>query len=251
MDLAYNIRFLRKKREWSQDELAKISGVGKSTIQLYESEKTSKNPTRENLQKLANAFNIDISELTNENLSISKSISQEGDVSINHRNLSIGPSNLKNKNADEEYVENETIAIPYFEDTYASAGEGAVNYDEAPTTMEFAENFLRNFLGISGNLSNVHIINARGDSMEPKIADGELLFVRTIKNESEVVSGYIYAVKYDGDTFVKRLEKNPVTKAITLISDNEKYEPIAIKGQKLKNCTVVGRVVAHIRKSTI
>ena len=248
MGLAYNIRFLRKKREWSQDELAKISGVGKSTIQLYESEKTSKNPTRENLQKLANAFDVDISGLTNENLSISKSISQEGNVSINHKNPSISPSNLKN--ANEEDAE-KIMAIPYFEDTYASAGEGAVNYDEAPTTIEFSESFLRNFLGISGNLSNVHIINARGDSMEPTLTDGELLFVRAIKNESEVVSGYVYAIRYGEDTFVKRVERNPVTKAITLFSDNEKYEPIAINGENLKNCTVVGRVVAHIKRGTI
>ena len=87
--------------------------------------------------------------------------------------------------------------------------------------------------------------------MEPTLTDGELLFVRTVKNESEVVSGYVYAIRYGEDTFVKRVERNPVTKAITLFSDNEKYEPIAIKGQNLKNCTVVGRVVAHIKRGVI
>ena len=110
---------------------------------------------------------------------------------------------------------------------------------------------MRDFLGISGNLSGVHIINARGDSMEPTLTDGELLFVRTVKNESEVVSGYVYAIRYGEDTFVKRVERNPVTKTITLFSDNEKYEPIAIKGQNLKNCTIVGRVIAHIRRGLI
>ena len=140
--------------------------------------------------------------------------------------------------------------MPYFEDTYASAGNGAINYEEAPTTLDFNENFLRGFLHISGDLSKVHIINAKGDSMEPNIANGELLFISTA-NTGGIISGNIYVINYGGDVFVKRLEKNPITKAITLFSDNEKYEPIVIDGENLENCAIVGRVVAHIRKGVI
>ncbi|WP_298083187.1 helix-turn-helix transcriptional regulator, partial [uncultured Campylobacter sp.] len=97
MDLAQKISFLRKEREWSQDELAKISGVGRSTIQLYESKKASKNPTRENLQKIANAFEISISDLANENFDVSIDVSD--DVSIGKNDVS--PSNLKETETDQ------------------------------------------------------------------------------------------------------------------------------------------------------
>ncbi|WP_265094517.1 hypothetical protein [Campylobacter concisus] len=38
----------------------------------------------------------------------------------------------------------------------------------------------------------------------------------------DVTSGNVYVINYGGDVFVKRLEKNPTTRAITLFLDNEK-----------------------------
>lgn len=113
-------------------------------------------------------------------------------------NPSLSPSNLK-KSQEETNV----ISIPYFEDTYASAGGSVINYDEAPVIMDFNEEFLR----ISGNIANIHIINARGDSMEPTITNGELLFINPMKNESGIIGGCIYIISYDGDIYVKRVEK--------------------------------------------
>ena len=67
----------------------------------------------------------------------------------------------------------------------------------------------------------------------------------------DVTSGNVYVINYEGDVFVKRLEKNPTTRAITLFSHNEKYELIVIGGENLENCSIIGRVVAHIRKGVI
>ena len=36
MDLAQKIKFLRSENGWTQEDLANKSGIGKSTIQLYE-----------------------------------------------------------------------------------------------------------------------------------------------------------------------------------------------------------------------
>lgn len=239
MDLAQKIKLLRLENGWTQEDLANKSGVGKSTIQLYEGKTSNKNPTNENLKKLANAFRISVSELANENLSISnKNLVRKSE------NLSISPTNLKNSQKDIK-----TISIPYFEDTYASAGGGMINYDEAPVIMDFDEDFLRMFLRISGSIKGIHIINARGDSMEPTITSGELLFINPMQNENGIISGCIYIINYDGDLYVKRIEKNPTTKAITLFSDNKKYEPIIIQKQDLGCCHIMGRVVSHMKKS--
>ncbi|WP_228026826.1 S24 family peptidase [Campylobacter californiensis] len=158
-------------------------------------------------------------------------------MSTNHSNL---------KNSQEE---TNVISIPYFEDTYASAGGGVINYDEAPVIMDFDEEFLRKFLRISGNIANIHIINARGDSMEPTITNGELLFINPMQNESGIIGGCIYIISYDGDIYVKRVEKNPVTKSITLFSDNDKYEPILIEKHNMQYCHIIGRVVSHMKKA--
>lgn len=244
MTLFANIKEYRIEKGWTQGELAKFAGVSIETIKRYENGKT--NPTNDNLSKIASALGIKV-----KNLYDNVSLSDSPNMSPSDNNLSPSPSNLKPQNkSSNDAEENGIIAVPYFEDTYASAGNGAINYEEAPTTLDFNENFLRGFLRISGDLSKVHIINAKGDSMEPTIANGELLFISTA-NTGGVISGNIYVINYGGDVFVKRLEKNPITKAITLFSDNEKYEPIVIDGENLENCAIVGRVVAHIRKGVI
>lgn len=247
MDLAQKIKFLRSENGWTQEDLANKSGVSIQSIKRYETNMGG-NITTSNLEKIAKVFNVQTSYfLKDNNSSLEVRKSDENLVRksfVSPENLSISPTNLKNSQKDIK-----TISIPYFEDTYASAGGGMINYDEAPVIMDFDENFLRMFLRISGSIKGIHIINARGDSMEPTITNGELLFINPMQNENGIISGCIYIINYDGDLYVKRIEKNPTTKAITLFSDNKKYEPIVIQKQDLECCHIMGRVVSHMKKS--
>lgn len=246
MELSLRMKEYRDYYGWTQNDLSEKSGISISTIKKYEAGAVE-NFTYENLKKISSAFNVSPSDFLDEFLSVNTSDNPKNmSVNVSDKSQSLKPQNKSNDNTEENGI----IAVPYFEDTYASAGDGAINYEEAPTTLDFNENFLRGFLRISGDLSKVHIINAKGDSMEPTIANGELLFISTA-NAGGVISGNIYVINYGGDVFVKRLEKNPITRAVTLFSDNEKYEPIVIDGKNLENCTIVGRVVAHIRKGVI
>jgi len=73
---------------------------------------------------------------------------------VSHQNSVVNPSDLKAQNkSNDNAEENSIIAVPYFEDTYASTVDGAINYNEAPTALAFTENFLQGFLRISGDLS--------------------------------------------------------------------------------------------------
>ena len=74
MDLAQKIRSLREDKKWTQGDLAKKSGVSKSSIQLYESGKG--NITQLNLEKIASAFGVNISYFINDKMSNSLSISR-------------------------------------------------------------------------------------------------------------------------------------------------------------------------------
>ena len=231
MGYGNQIKAIRIEKDISRVELADMIGVSIKTMYNYENEITK--ISSEDLQKISNILNYNFmsSNMSSKN---NKYVKQSQNLSSNKP---LNTSNLK-KSQD-------IINIPYFEDTYASAGSGIINYDETPIVMSFDINFLRVFLKITGSLNNLHIINAKGDSMEPTINGGELLYINPYDNEQSVISGCIYVINYDGDIFVKRVDKNPVTKSLTLISDNPKYEPIKIAATDLINCKIIGRVVAH------
>ncbi|ANE31925.1 DNA-binding protein [Campylobacter hyointestinalis] len=247
MNLAQKIKLLRSEKDWTQYDLAQNSGVSLQSIKMYEAGK-NKGITTTILKKIANALNVNVEFFLDSEFGspISSPISSSKNKklsSIVRQSPNLSPS--KPLNAPNLKKSQDTINIPYFEDTYASAGSGIINYDETPIIMSFDINFLRVFLKITGSLNNLHIINAKGDSMEPTISGGELLYINPYENEQGVISGCIYVINYDGDIFVKRVDKNPVTKSLTLISDNPKYEPIKIEVADLTNCKIIGRVVAH------
>ena len=246
MELSLRMKEYRDYYSWTQNDLSEKSGISISTIKKYEAGAVE-NFTYENLKKISSAFNVSPSDFLDEFLSVN--------TSDNLKNMSINVSDksqsLKNQNKSSYNAEeNGIIAVPYFEDTYASAGDGAINYDEAPTALEFTENFLRGFLRISGDLSKVHIINAKGDSMEPTIANGELLFISTA-NAGGVISGNVYVINYGGDVFVKRLEKNPITRAVTLFSDNEKIRAYRNRRRKFRKLRYRRARRGSIRKGVI
>lgn len=241
------IRALREENGISQKKFAKELGISYGTLQSYEYGTTK--PKIDFIERLAEKFKIDVSYFYDDcrqyvaNMSSKSSSKNKKLSSIVRQSQNLSSNNPLN--APNLKKPQDIINIPYFEDTYASAGSGIINYDETPIVMSFDINFLRVFLKITGSLNNLHIINAKGDSMEPTINGGELLYINPYENEQSVISGCIYVINYDGDIFVKRVDKNPVTKSLTLISDNPKYEPIKIEATDLINCKIIGRVVAH------
>jgi len=137
------------------------------------------------------------------------------------------------------------VEFPYFEETYASAGGGAINYAEAKKPIAFDKTFLEKTLGIKV-FKNLHIINATGNSMEPTIKEKSLLFVNPFENEScQIKDGGIYVITCNNSTFVKRINHNPITGVVKLKSDNSQYEDMIITGQEFESCIIIGRVVGH------
>ena len=69
MTLAKNIRYLRRKRNWSQEDLAeKLGKKSYTTIQKWES--GVGDPTFKTLQDLARVFGVDIDSLANADLEL-------------------------------------------------------------------------------------------------------------------------------------------------------------------------------------
>ena len=86
-------------------------------------------------------------------------------------------------------------------------------------------------------------LRVKGDSMSPKIEDGDLLLIR---RQTSVDSGDIGAFLVDGEEgYVKRVKYD--TDYITFISINPAYEPITFLGEEVKRVLVVGKVIKVIK----
>lgn len=84
-------------------------------------------------------------------------------------------------------------------------------------------------------------LQIKGQSMEPKISDGDVVIVR---RQPDVDSGDIAVVLVNGnDATVKRIKKSP--QGVTLIPSNPAYEPIYYSNEEIERLpvTVLGRVV--------
>ena len=68
-------------------------------------------------------------------------------------------------------------------------------------------------------------IRIQGDSMEPKIKDGSIVFVRLTP---VLYSGDIGIFVYDGHAFCKKLELDDKRKLVKLVSLNKKHKTIVI-----------------------
>lgn len=170
----------------------------------------------------------------------------KGEMLINSNNSNLCVAEPKsNYNAESNL---EIINISYFKDTYAAAGAGAINYENAPIVMSFDKEFLRVQLGITV-FKHLHIIHAIGNSMHPTIQTGEMLFVNPFENEDfKIRDKDIYIISTPNGTLVKRIKIHPIKPIFILISDNPEDEDIHLEGDDFKACTVIGRVVGHFNK---
>lgn len=84
-------------------------------------------------------------------------------------------------------------------------------------------------------------LQIKGDSMEPKISDGDIVIVR---KQPDVESGEIAVVLVNGDdATVKRVKKSAA--GITLIANNPAYDPMFYSNEDIEKMPVaiLGRVV--------
>jgi len=143
------------------------------------------------------------------------------------------------------YGKEEIIMLDYYPESYASAGGGAYPYLQKAKPMSFSKSFLEIHLGLI-SYKNIFILNTTGESMEPTLKDGSLIFVNPIENEDgHVRDGGIYVIMCDNTILVKRVTHNPIAKTYTLISDNPVHESIVVDAISFseEDCKFIGRVV--------
>lgn len=210
-----NLKRLRQAQNLSQRELAKRLGVANTSYFAWEQGKTK--PKQENMEKLARLLKVTpevlLKDESSELLLMFKQLSdnRKGNVMrYTKAQLSIQiQDNQVQDNADQASQDNILKLYPYKVYEKLSAGTGFSYMDDGSyDTVYFDAEMSYDFA------SWVY-----GDSMEPVYADGS---VALIKDTSFDYDGAIYAIDWEGQTYIKKVYKE--SEGLRLVSINEKYE---------------------------
>lgn len=208
--LQKNIRYLRKKNEWSQDYIAdKLGYKSYTTIQKWEMG-TSEPPLKKT-RELADLFHVDIDDLTNKDLEL-----PETNV-IFHKIDNIYPIELKR---------------------FPLAGEIACG------VPKYANEDRESYIMSGTDIDADFCLKAKGDSMvNARIHDGDIVFIR---KQDIVDNGEIAAVvvNNDSEATLKRFYYYAEKCMVILKAENPAYEDMIFTNEELDNFHVLGKAVA-------
>jgi len=196
---------LRKEKKLTQSDLAEVLGISRQAYSNYEAGK--RQPDNETMLKLAEYFNVTVDYLLGRS---DKSVS--------------APSRRPG------------VRIPVYGEVAAGVPILAIeNFDsEDPDDWEeITEDMARG--------GDYFALRIHGDSMEPKISNGDIVIVRL---QPDVENGETAIVRVNGDSATcKKIKKTP--QGLMLISTNPDYEPMLYSKQEVAELPVIiiGKVV--------
>ena len=206
-----NIRFLRKKKGWTQEKFSKKIGIKRSLVGAYEEGRSD--PRLNNLLKMCEIFEISLDNILKKDV-----------------------SNLEEDNylkPDDQKVKVLSITVDKFGDENIELinQKASAGYLNSYSDFEFIENlpkFQLPFLHFSGTHRAFEI---KGDSMFP-LTSGSIVIGKYVDNIDFLKDGktYILLTKEDGIVY-KRVEV--LDKSLKLISDNKSYEPYIISNNHI------------------
>ena len=206
MNFNDRLKTLGTSRGLTLEQLAKKLGCSKSSVNMYE--RGEREPSFEMLEAIADFFNVDIDYL-------------------------LGKSDVKNRDPYTAVIDaiETPIRIPVLGSVPAGipleAIEDIIDYEEIPAEM-----------ARTGDYFGLRI---RGNSMEPKISEGDVVIVR---KQETVENGQIAVVMINGDdATVKKFYDTGA--GITLVGLNPTFEPLTYTPDQVAQLPlrVIGRVV--------
>ncbi|OFR41568.1 phage repressor protein [Streptococcus sp. HMSC071H03] len=230
------IKEQRKLKGWTQLELGEKVGLGKNAISNYE--KGFRSPKKNTMFDLAKAFDISIDDLfppiqtnivslplTNTAKAISDTVER---LEEPRRVIVLDTAKMQleeQKRAQNELSEERT---EYHVFEKLSAGNGYDYMEDRNYDVVFYNKYIDHDFA-----SWVY-----GDSMEPKYLDGS---VALIKDTGWDYDGAIYAVDWDGQSYIKKVYKEK--DGLRLVSLNDKYDDKFAKWEEEPR--IIGKVVGN------
>ena len=208
-----NLKFLRRKKGFSQQRLADILGIGRPALNSYE---RNTQPNMELLIKMADHFNVSVDALLRYDLS------SMGDFQLSQMfkglDFDITGKKLRMLMLTSDQSGNENIEM-----VSQKAHAGYTNGFEDPDFISTLPKFYLPFLAQN---KSYRCFQLAGDSMLP-IEDGSWVTASYLQNWEEIVDGqrYILVSKNDGIVFKMIYKKIEEEASLLLVSSNPIYKP--------------------------
>lgn len=219
--IASNIKFLRKQKGLTQEELSKKIGVNRSMIGSYEEGRAR--PKLASIQLMAHYFKIGVDELVNLDLGVSAKSQKANEHHLDVKGSSLRVLSTLVDKENEEFI----TVVPV---------KAAAGYLSGYSDPDFVENLPRFALPLpelsAGRTYRVFQIN--GNSMEP-VAHGSYIICDYVQNWQEIKSGktYILITKDEGVVYKRVYNRMEEKSELILKSDNPEYEPYTISSDKI------------------
>lgn len=205
--LGEKIKFLRKSKKMSLEQLADLIGTSRQTVHRYENGIITNIP-HDKIEALAKALDTTPARLMGWD---------DGAVSSFNNISGLKSSAVKMKKLP--ILGNVACGEPIF---------ASEEYDYYAT--------------VGADIAADFCLTAKGDSMiNARIFDGDTLFVR--KQES-VEDGEIAVVLIDDEATVKRVYFDRENGILTLMPENPTYKPMRYMGSRLDSIRILGKVVS-------
>lgn len=239
--IAENITYYRKQRGITQKELAKEVGITPSTMTDYMKLRSA--PSFGVIQKLADFFGIKKSDIDTtfkeEKSTIPSATHTQPPKTVSNDVLKLDRDLYPNNHKSWIRYGNELLATqtediqeePLYEYRIyekLSAGTGSAIYEDHSYDLAYFDKELDHDIA-----SWIY-----GDSMEPKYHNGQ---VALIKETGFDYDGAIYAVVWDGQTYIKKVYKEE--DGLRLVSLNSKYDDKFARWEEEPR--IIGKVVGN------
>ena len=209
-----NIRFLRKRERWTQEQFAEKIGIKRSLLGAYEEDRAD--PRLNNLLNMSRVFGVSVDTLMTEDLTTLNDEELEA-----RKNSKDGVAVKKEKEfkilsitVDPE--ENENIELV---PQKASAG-----YTNGYMDPEYLEDLPKFQLPILPDIGTYRAFEINGDSMLP-LQSGTIIIGRYVENIRHIVNGktYVLVTKQEGVVYKRVFNYIDENGKLKLVSDNLAY----------------------------
>ena len=223
------LKLLRHEADLSQQDLANIIGISKSSINMYE--RGDREPSIETLEAIADHFNVDMDYLLGKSNHRNKfAWLKELDSEATHEPPPKLPVNILPMPKMKRVPLIGTIACG----TPILAVEDATEFVDAPESIHGDIDFA---------------LECKGDSMiNARIFPGDIVY---IKQQPVVANGEIAAVLIGDEATLKRVYYTPDNNCITLRACNPLYSDMIYTGPELDNIKILGKAVWFMSKVRI
>ena len=209
-NFASTIKHLRTERGITQEQLAAMLKVSRSTIGMYET--GSREPDFETCEAIADIFNVDMDYL-------------------------MGRSSVERKNP----ITPTAIIPPGFSpmpqmDQVPLVGRVACG------TPILAEQNIERMVSVPSDWRATFTLKCNGKSMEPRILDGDLVAIR---KQPTVENGEVAAVRIGEEATLKHVYV--YSNYIELRPENPEFESIIKIGDEMENVVIEGKAVGLCR----